>query len=108
MNSPKGHDRQRRYLAQRECAVRKAEGCRVGSDRSIVTVTKPPRALIHVQVNLPGGSLRVEGVFTFGTTQVINLPVVAGAGAFAGARGSVASSQLSGRRALNVYRLRLP
>ena len=67
----------------------------VGSDRSILTVRKPPRALAHVQVNLPGGSLRVEGVFTFGTTNVINLPVVAGAGAFAGARGSVASSQLS-------------
>jgi hypothetical protein len=86
----------------------KPKGAVVGGDRSILTVTKPPRALIHVQVNLPGGSLRVEGVFTFGTTKVINLPVVAGAGTFVGARGSVASSQLSGRRALNVYRLRLP
>jgi hypothetical protein len=86
----------------------KPKGAVVGGDRSILTVTKPPRALIHIDVSLPGGSVRVGGVYTFGGTKAINLPVLAGAGAFAGATGSVTYSQLSGRRGLGVYRLRLP
>ena len=86
----------------------KPKGAVIGSDRSILTVTSPTRALIHTQVKLPGGSLRIEGRFTFGTTKAIVLPVVDGSGAFAGARGSTTITQLSGRRSLNVVRLRLP
>lgn len=86
----------------------KPKGAVVGNDRSILTVTSPTRALIHVEAKLPGGSLRIEGRFTFGTTKAIVLPVVDGSGAFAGARGSTTITQLSGRRALNVVRLRLP
>jgi hypothetical protein len=86
----------------------KPKGAVVGGDRSILTVTSPTRALIHTQATLPGGSLRIEGRFTFGTTKAVVLPVVDGSGAFAGARGSTTITQLSGRRALNVFRLRLP
>lgn len=86
----------------------KPKGAVVGSDRSILTVTSPTRALIHAQAKLPGGSLRIEGRFTFRTTKAIVLPVVDGSGAFAGARGSTTITQLSGQRALNVVRLRLP
>jgi hypothetical protein len=85
----------------------KPKGAVVGSDSYSITLTAPPRALVKARVKLPGGTLRLQGEASL-AVNVIKVPVVGGTGAFAGARGTSAVSELSGGRSLNVYRLRIP
>jgi len=85
----------------------KPKGAIVGGDSYSITITTPPQALLKIQVKLPGGTLRAQGHGSI-LKSSITVPVVGGTGAFAGARGTSVSSEMSGNRTLNVYRLRLP
>jgi len=94
-----------------ENAVRQlgmAKGAIVGFDSIAITVVKKPKARATVHVTLPGGTLTVRGAYDLGVSGTQRLQIVAGTGAFKGARGTAASSALHDGRSLNVYKLLLP
>ena len=83
------------------------KGARVGTDTYSMTVTTPPRARILITVQLPSGTLKVDGVWPL-TARVLRVPVVGGTGAYAGAKGTAEATSLGGDRTLNVYRVSVP
>jgi hypothetical protein len=84
----------------------KAKGAIIGSDSFTITAVSSSRARVKATVRLPGGTIRVAGDQP--SIAPPPLPIVGGTGAYAGARGTCESQQLSGNRSLNIYRLRLP
>jgi hypothetical protein len=85
----------------------KPKGARVGGDTYVFTFTSKTTATVRGTVTLPGGTIRIDGKIASPNPSG-RIPVVGGAGAFAGARGVCESRQLTGERSSNVYRLRLP
>ena len=85
----------------------KAKGARVGGDAFTMTITTPPKATISVKVTLPDGTMRAKGQGN-ATASRLKIAIVGGSGAYAGAKGTAESRNLSGGRSLNVYRVRLP
>jgi hypothetical protein len=82
------------------------KGAVVGTDFAVLRFLSARMALLNVDVDLPGGTLRLRGkADAIRTTNV--LPVVGGTGRFANARGT---SEVRDKkdRSINIYRLRLP
>jgi hypothetical protein len=94
-------------LRNADRAFGRPKGAVVGSADTVLTMTTRARALFHVQMDLPGGSLRLQGRDIY-ASETVHLPVVAGSGAFVGARGSTAITQLSRLGALYVVHVRTP
>ena len=84
----------------------KPKGALVGHDSAVFRLVSATRARMTAKVTLPGGTLTVKGQI-IGTTSSGVIPVVAGTGAFAGARGTCSVRDGTGY-SINVYRLRLP
>lgn len=82
------------------------KGAVVGSDTATFTLVSPTRLDVKVTVKLPGGTLRAAGRIR--GPQSKTLRVTGGTGAFENARGTAEVRNISGERALNVYRLQLP
>jgi hypothetical protein len=84
------------------------KGAVVGRDVGVVTMVASAEGNVRVTATLPGGTIRSSGKDTAVPNQ--SLRVTGGTGKFAGARGVVEVRLLDARtrRALNVYRLRLP
>jgi len=85
------------------------KGAVVGTDVWVTTVisftANTLRARIRATVTLPGGTIRLAGT---AVETKLDVPVVGGTGAFAGARGTTDVSIRTDDVALVTYRLRLP
>lgn len=83
------------------------KGAVVGHDVEVLTLATATTGAMKVTVYLPGGTLRVRGRWTpkanSGTVQVVG-----GTGRYANARGTSYVRDLSAKRSLNVYHLRIP
>ena len=86
----------------------KAKGALVGSDVAVYTFVSSTAATARVTARLPGGTLRATARLE-GTAPPV-LRVVAGTGAFAGARGTgrVLQAPEGVKGVLNISRLQLP
>ena len=86
----------------------KPKGALVGSDVATLTFESLTVGEVKVTAKLPGGTLRASGRVSHGRDARATIRVTGGTGVFAGARGTVSSTQLTRERDLNVYRLQLP
>ena len=83
------------------------KGAVVGHDYEVITLATATTGTLSAKVYLPGGTLRVRGRWT-SKTNAETVPVVGGTGRYANARGTSYVRDLSGKRSLNVYHLRIP
>lgn len=83
----------------------KPTGAVVGRDWSTFTLTSATAATVTVRVELPGGTLHVEGRSVGGAT---TLRVTGRTGRYAGATGTVTGRDLPDGRSTNNYHLVLP
>lgn len=85
----------------------KKKGAVVGTDRGTMTVLAKSIRFVGL-AHLPGGTLTLKGTVARGPTKdSLVIPVTAGTGVFAGARGFVVVGPGS-KRSLNVYHLIYP
>ncbi len=83
------------------------KGAVVGHDYEVITLATATTGTLSAKVYLPGGTLRVRGRWT-SKTNADTVQVVGGTGRYANARGTSYVRDLSGKRSLNVYHLRIP
>lgn len=84
----------------------KPKGAVVGSDRSVLVLLAPSVGRMRTVARLPGGTLTVSGLLTGVGGGRIAIPIVAGTGVFAGARGTlIILKPTDAKTAGNVYRL---
>ena len=85
----------------------RAKGTVVGHDYEVITLATATTGTLKAKVYLPGGTLRVRGRWT-SRTNAATVQVVGGTGRYANARGTSYVRDLSRKRSLNVYHLRIP
>ena len=84
----------------------KAKGAVVGSDRGTMRLTTATSAHLKTVARLPGGTITVSGVLRAAGNGAVSSSVVAGTGAFAGARGTLTIlAPTDPKTAVNIYRL---
>lgn len=84
----------------------KPKGAVIGSDRSTMRLTTATSARLKTVAKLPGGTLTVDGPLRSAGNGAVSAQVVAGTGAFAGARGTLTILAPTGpKTAVNIYRL---
>ena len=99
------------FLRNAVAQLGRAKGAVVGGDSATFTVLTSTHADLHVEMSLPGSTLRAGGRVRLGAVQT--LAVTGGTGRFAHARGTGESRALAskwggGDQRMNVYRVRLP
>ena len=85
----------------------RAKGAVAGHDYEVITLATATTGTLRAKVYLPGGTLRVRGRWT-SRTSAATVQVVGGTGRYVNARGTSYVRDLSGKRSLNVYHLRIP
>jgi len=83
------------------------KGALVGQDFEVIPLASASTGTLRAKVYLPGGTLRVRGRWS-SRTNAETVQVVGGTGRYANARGTSYVRDLSGKRSLNVYHLRIP
>jgi hypothetical protein len=87
----------------------KPKGAVIGSDRSTMTLISPTSARLKVVATLPGGTVTANGRLIEAASGGVSIPVVAGTGVFAGARGTLTILRPTGpKTVVNIYRLSYP
>jgi hypothetical protein len=85
------------------------KGSIVGIDYSTITYVSSTERAVSVQVNLPGGGLRLRGTLNVSDPNaLVKIPVISGTRDFEGATGYSEARSASGQQTLNVYHLRFP
>jgi hypothetical protein len=100
----RAHSNLRNELAQ----FGRPKGALVGSDVVTLTFQSLTMGAVKVIAKLPGGTLRAAGPISHAGDARATIRVTGGTGVFAGARGTVSSTQLTRERDSNLYRLQLP